>query len=123
MCYLRTHGNNAIPVTPDPYFSAHLIEEAKPDPPKPDPVKPDPGPVPDPPTPSKCPEADTKIATVGGVEYKFYCQNGYSDGRKVLAVVTAKDGPDCAAQCCEFLFSLILFHIFILDTGREVLAW
>ncbi|RAL66244.1 hypothetical protein DID88_005915 [Monilinia fructigena] len=27
ICYLRSHGNNAVPVTVDPYDSAHLVDE------------------------------------------------------------------------------------------------
>lgn len=100
ICYLRTHGNNAVPVTVDPYDSAHLIEE---------PVCPCPCPSTTPcpscptpaPFPDKCPAADGKTTTVGGVEYKVYCTLGHTAANPNLGVSSAKDFKECMEQCCE----------------------
>lgn len=99
VCYLRTHGNKAIPTTPDPYLSAHLIENTLPvvDPtPVVDP-NPPPGPI-----PSKCPAADGKIATVDGIEYKLFCTLGHTQDNPNLGVSSANSFEQCMKQCCKF---------------------
>lgn len=103
ICYLRSHGNNAVPVTVDPYDSAHLVDE---------PVCPCPCPsttcpsCPTPPVtvpvPDKCPAAEGKLTTIGGVEYKVYCTLGHTAANPNLGVSSAKDFKECMEQCCKF---------------------
>ncbi|KAA8574092.1 hypothetical protein MFRU_001g01040 [Monilinia fructicola] len=100
ICYLRSHGNNAVPVTVDPYDSAHLVDE---------PVCPCPCPsttcpsCPTPPVtvpvPDKCPAAEGKLTTIGGVEYKVYCTLGHTAANPNLGVSSAKDFKECMEQC------------------------
>ncbi|TGO25624.1 hypothetical protein BPAE_0076g00270 [Botrytis paeoniae] len=98
ICYLRTHGNNAVPVTVDPYDSAHLIEEPVCPCPCPSTTPCPSCPTPDP-FPDKCPAAEGKTTTVGGVEYKVYCTLGHTAANPNLGVSSAKDFKECMEQC------------------------
>lgn len=100
ICYLRTHGNNAVPVTVDPFDSAHLIEEPVCPCPCPSATPCPSCPTPDP-FPDKCPAAEGKKTTVGGVEYKVYCTLGHTAANANLGVSSAKDFKECMEQCCE----------------------
>lgn len=84
-CYLRTHGNQPVPVTPDPYYSAHLIE---------DPVVPPVTTI-----PKECPDAEGKHVTIGGIEYQLFCTKSFSNAIEASDSTDASDIEDCMKDC------------------------
>jgi hypothetical protein len=85
-------------VTPDPYLSAHLSEDATAN------VDSNPvDPTPNPPAliPRKCPEAEGKLVTIEKVEYKLFCTLGHTQDNPNLGVSSATSFQQCMEQCCE----------------------
>lgn len=85
ICYLRTHGNKPDPVTPDPYYSAHLIE---------DPVAPPVNTI-----PKECPDAEGKRVTINGIEYQLFCTKSFANTIESSDATDASDIEDCMKDC------------------------
>jgi len=73
-------------VTPDPYYSAHLIE---------DPVVVPPVPV----IPKECPDAEGKRVTIDGIEYQLFCTKSFANTIDASDATDAPDIEDCMKDC------------------------
>jgi len=104
-CYLRSHGNIPIPVTSDPYDSAHLIEDPVTPPPVVNPPVVDPPvvnpPVVDPVVPKTCPAAEGQRVTIDGIEYQLFCTKSFSEKIPVSGQTDATDITQCMKDCAE----------------------
>jgi len=93
-CYLRTHGNQPTPVTPDPYYSAHLIEDSVVVPPVT--------------IPKECPDAEGKRVTIDGIEYQLFCTKSFANTIDASDATDAPDIEDCMKDCCKLEPSIYL---------------